>query len=139
MRDGMRNLEKDEVVEQARPERLQSRGDYVDWVLYLPTFLRQSLAEDREVMVAGGKRRVRKYVEVLQCRRCCGYGHGYAVCDGAQCCKRCGGPHEIRDCVGGPRECVVCRRTGATSVGHSAGSRERPVHREEWLKAERRA
>lgn len=47
----MYNLEKDEVVEQARPERLQSRGDYVDWVLYLPTFLRQSLAEDREVMV----------------------------------------------------------------------------------------
>lgn len=72
----------------------------------------------------------------MQCRRCCAYGHGYAECKGAQVCKRCAGPHEIKDCRGGTeRKCVVCARRGESGLGHSAGSRECPAHREEWLKA----
>lgn len=103
-------LARDEIVEGTRPERMKGRGGaLVDWVLALPTFLQQSITEDREVMVAGARRRIRKYVEVLQCRRCCGYGHGYINCTGQQCCKRCGGPTEIRDCDDrAERVCVVC-------------------------------
>lgn len=110
-------LSKADVVENARPERLVGGrgGEWIDWVLRLPTFLRQTLSEEGGgVMVAGAMRRVRRFVEVLQCRRCCGYGHGYAECREGQCCKKCGGPHEIRDCVGMVRRaCVVCRRRGA--------------------------
>lgn len=66
-------LSRDELVEGARCERLHKRGgDLEDWVLMLPTFMHQSLVEDRKVLVARAKRRVRKYVEVLKDRDCSG-------------------------------------------------------------------
>lgn len=66
-------LSRDKVVDGARCERLHERGgDLEDWVLMLPTFMHQSLVEDRKVLVARAKRRVRKYVEVLKDRDCSG-------------------------------------------------------------------
>lgn len=67
-------LSRDEVVDGARCERLLERGgDLEDWVLMLPTFMHQSLVENREVLVARAKRRVRKYVGVLKDRVCSGF------------------------------------------------------------------
>lgn len=58
-------------------------------------FMCKSMVEDGGVVVAGEKREVRRYVEVLQYRRCCEYGDGYAECTGRQYYKRCEGGHEI--------------------------------------------
>lgn len=51
-----------------------------DIVVVLPTFMQRSLAEDGYVQMAGARRRCRRFIEVMQCRRCCRYGHGYRVC-----------------------------------------------------------
>lgn len=83
-------------------------GEWVNWVLALPTFLRQSLSEDREVMVGGERRRVRKFVEVLQCRRCCGYGHGLYIARGPSVVRGVGVHTKLRTANLGIREHVWC-------------------------------
>lgn len=108
-----------------------------DVVVTLPTFLQRSLAEDGFVMVAAERRRCRKFVELMQCHRCCQYGHGYRTCTGPQVCKNCGEGHQVTECRSGLRRCVVCRQNGEQWVEHAAGSRDCPARKAQWLRAER--
>lgn len=133
-------LAKEELLKVFKSEVLRSVmgvGGTEDIVVTLPTFLQRSLAEDAKVKVAGAERRCRKYVEVLQCRRCCGYGHGYRECTGPQVCRNCGGGHQLVQCAESRRRCVVCMRNGERRVDHAAGSRDCPARQAEWERAER--
>lgn len=60
------------------------------------------------MMVGGERRRVRKFVEVLQCRRCCGYGHGLYIARGASVVRGVGVHTKLRTAKVGIREHVWC-------------------------------
>lgn len=134
-------LSKEEVLKAYKHEVLRSaRGgaeEVEDVVVTLPTFLQRFLAEDGFVQVAGARRRCRRFFQVMQCRRCCRYGHGYRECVGRQVCKHCGGGHQVVDCGERTRRCVLCVENGELRVEHSAGAKECPARKAQWDRAER--
>lgn len=133
-------LGREEMMRHYKHEVLRSgggAGGTEDVVVTLPTFLQRSLAEDGAVVVAAERRKCRRYIELMQCRRCCGYGHGYRDCKGRQACKNCGEAHQVVVCRATKRMCVVCQRNGERWVEHAAGSRDCPARKAEWERAER--
>lgn len=72
-------------------------------------------------------------LEIAVCYRCSRFGHLSKNCKDKECCYKCGGEHEGRDCR---REwdCPNCRRVGVgrESRRHAANDRKCPVYVRKW-------
>ncbi|KAH7976111.1 hypothetical protein HPB52_008670 [Rhipicephalus sanguineus] len=52
---------------------------------------------------------VEEYLEPpLQCHNCMRYGHCYKVCRGTVRCRKCAGPHRIKECTVKEMRCANC-------------------------------
>lgn len=65
---------------------------------------------------------VEDHIRVLQCFRCCNFGHIAAECRHDPRCSRCAGPHETRGCSAfeQPPVCANCRAAKLPVTGHAA-------------------
>lgn len=81
---------------------------------------------------------VREYIDVVQCLRCCGFGHVAKSCREGRKCGACSGDHETRDCKTsqGEFKCINCTRAGIHLGAHKAMDKECPVYKrkvEMWV------
>ena len=69
------------------------------------------------------KCRVENHFNVLQCFKCCGFGHPASECKAeTNICSHCSGPHKFSACTKDPhnRRCPNCYKAGRNKVGHNA-------------------
>jgi len=52
--------------------------------------------------------RVKNYIEILRCFKCCGYYHFARNCKKEVACGQCAGKHVSRECKDKTKECVNC-------------------------------
>jgi len=80
---------------------------------------------------------VYKYIDVVRCVRCLGYGHVKTHCNGRQRCAHCAGPdHEHAECPhkDKPPSCANCAtlKDGTSDTRHAANDQRRCMyHREQ--------
>lgn len=61
---------------------------------------------------------------LLQCFKCCVFGHTSATCTESIACKICGGDHNYNECVAPKPSCINCfRAETATGVIHTGRHR----------------
>lgn len=75
---------------------------------------------------------VEEFSDLAVCYRCSKFGHTGARCTDGKCCNKCGGNHEVRECMErGEWDCPNCKKTGVARRDrqHSASDKRCPVYR----------
>ena len=64
------------------------------------------------------------------CFKCCSYGHMAKHCTAQECCCKCSGAHDGRQCTQTTLECPNCKKLGITNRDHSARNQLCPAYQQ---------
>ncbi|XP_023216364.1 uncharacterized protein LOC111618966 [Centruroides sculpturatus] len=104
--------------------RMGKRGKYYNnWVIQATPKLRLHLLKIEKISVQWSKCRISDFYPVLQCFRCCRFGHSSTSCSQeASTCSHCAGQHNFKDCTNKnkPAVCCNCKHDNPSNCGHNA-------------------
>lgn len=69
-----------------------------------------------------------EYVNVSICFKCSNFGHVAKYCQRSECCHKCGGGHNAKDCTKDTLECPNCTKMGLLDRSHSARNISCPIY-----------
>lgn len=105
------------------------RKDFENWIFETSPTLFGEIMKAGRLNVGMLSLRVEEYVDVLQCRKCCRYGHVFRNCKAETVCYNCGEEHEGKNCKNETPKCVNCCRAGQQEVAHRATDRSCPINK----------
>ena len=73
---------------------------------------------------------IEEYTNISMCFKCCSYGHMAKHCTVQECCCKCSGAHDGRQCTQTTLECPNCKKLGITNRGHSARNQLCPAYQQ---------
>ncbi|XP_023211198.1 uncharacterized protein LOC111626422 [Centruroides sculpturatus] len=106
-------------------------GRYINWVVETSPELRRQILKEGKLNIDWSRCRVSDFCPVLQCLRCCRFGHSTRNCDlPKQICSHCTEDHSYNKC---PKRnntpiCCNCKYERALNCAHNARSGSCPVY-----------
>ncbi|XP_076262244.1 uncharacterized protein LOC143197591 [Rhynchophorus ferrugineus] len=107
------------------------RLDKEIWVIQVIPEIFKAVMKAGQVVVDFMIAKVEEYNELIQCRKCCKFGHSQSRCYGQLRCFKCGGCHKGYGCYSYSARCINCINDGKTNrkeIGHHATSTKCPIY-----------
>lgn len=127
VREGLTMGEWTGAVKFLAKRRGRARG-MVDLVLTVEPHTHAKLIAAGRVSVGKLWKRLLERYDVTRCFRYSRFGHKAADCSKKECCARCEGAHQLRECRDEDMECPNCKRAGRRERRHRATSSACPEY-----------
>ena len=94
------------------------------WIFETKPEHRAALIKTKRLYINWLVCRVEDHVSILQCYKCCGFGHVAKDCDKKICCSYCAGEHRSDTCKSRKNlKCVNCCAAQLPNISHAASNR----------------
>ncbi|KAL1116403.1 hypothetical protein AAG570_004877 [Ranatra chinensis] len=121
------------------PKKRDRNHDTNNWIVAVSGEIRNNLIKSGHVYILDRRCKVRDYVPLTVCYKCCRLGHLARTCKMEETCKHCGKiGHKYKKCPtrGDPPTCINCREAKRPS-NHAVGSRNCPELKAALLRSAR--
>lgn len=93
-----------------------------------------AIINNEKLSIGWNSCRVKEYVNVKRCFRCCGYNHVASKCKNKKACLNCGEDHVAKECTANKSVCVNCKIAVEKfklnlDINHPAWSKECSVYK----------
>ncbi|XP_023235504.1 uncharacterized protein LOC111634902 [Centruroides sculpturatus] len=99
------------------------KPDVNHWVCEVAPKLKKSLTKQKKINIDWVRCNTEEYFNIIQCFRCCKYGHFAKECSSDRAyCNHCGGDHKYAECRNKSTapSCINCVRNNANNFAHRA-------------------
>lgn len=85
-----------------------ARGKYTNIIITTDLNAQKIFLQKGKILLGLNSSRIHEYVNVIQCRNCCKFGHFYHNCTNPPRCRKCGDLHLYEDCEEQESNKVCC-------------------------------
>ncbi|XP_023244860.1 uncharacterized protein LOC111642714 [Centruroides sculpturatus] len=96
------------------------------WVCEVTPQLKKLMTKQKKLYIDWVRCNVKEYFNIVQCYRCCKYGHYAKECSSERAyCNHCGGDHRYSECKNKSTSpsCINCIRNKASNFAHRANQK----------------